>query len=81
MASQMAPAVYETTSVRIAAGKYRFSVAASKVVFDGFMSVYKNDDDNEETNTLAKGLDENSVLSLSDINGTQHFTQPPAHFY
>ena len=80
VASQMAPAVYETTSVRIAAGKYRFSVAASKVVFDGFMSVYKNDDDNEETNTLAKGLDENSVLSLSDINGTQHFTQPPAHF-
>ena len=80
VASQMAPAVYETTSVRIAAGKYRFSVAASKAVFDGFMSVYKNDDDNEETNTLAKGLDENSVLSLSDINGTQHFTQPPAHF-
>lgn len=80
VASQMAPAVYETTSVRIAAGKYRFSVAASKVVFDGFMSVYKNDDDNEETNTLAKGLDENSVLLLSDINGTQHFTQPPAHF-
>lgn len=80
VASHMAPAVYETTSVRIAAGKYRFSVAASKVVFDGFMSVYKNDDDNEETNTLAKGLDENSVLSLSDINGTQHFTQPPAHF-
>ena len=80
VASQMAPAVYETTSVRNAAGKYRFSVAASKVVFDGFMSVYKNDDDNEETNTLAKGLDENSVLSLSDINGTQHFTQPPAHF-
>ena len=80
VASQMSPAVYETTSVKIAAGKYRFSVAASKVLFDGFMSVYKNDDDNEETNTLAKGLDENSELSLEDVNGTQHFTQPPAHF-
>lgn len=80
VASQMAPAVYETTSVKIAAGKYRFSVAASKVAFDGFMSVYKNDDDNEETNTLAKGLDEASQLSLVDVNGIQHFTQPPAHF-
>ncbi len=80
IASQMAPAVYETTSVKIKAGKYRFSVAASKVMFDGFMSVYKNDDDNEEPNTLAKGLDENSELSLADANGTQHFTQPPAHF-
>ena len=80
VASQMAPAVYETTSVRIAAGEYIFTVAASKVMFDGFMSVYKNEDDTEATNTLAKGLDENSVLTLDDVNGIQHFTQPPAHF-
>ena len=68
VASQMAPA------------QYIFTVSASKIVFDGFMSVYKTDDDNEETNALAKGLDENSVLTLDDVNGTQHFTQPPAHF-
>ena len=80
VASQMAPAQYETTSVRIGAGEYIFTVSASKIVFDGFMSVYKTDDDNEETNSLAKGLDENSVLTLDDVNGTQHFTQPPAHF-
>jgi len=80
VASQMAPAQYETTSVRIGAGEYIFTVSASKIVFNGFMSVYKTDDDNEETNTLAKGLDENSVLTLDDVNGTQHFTQPPAHF-
>lgn len=80
VASQMAPAQYETTSVRIGAGEYIFTVSASKIVFDGFMYVYKTDDDNEETNALAKGLDENSVLTLDDVNGTQHFTQPPAHF-
>ena len=80
VASQMAPAQYETTSVRIGAGEYIFTVSASKIVFDGFISVYKTDDDNEETNALAKGLDENSVLTLDDVNGTQHFTQPPAHF-
>ena len=80
VASQMAPAQYETTSVRIGAGEYIFTVSASKIVFDGFMSVYKSDDDNEETNALAKGLDENSVLTLDDVNGTQNFTQPPAHF-
>ena len=79
VASQMAPAQYETTSVRIGAGEYIFTVSASKIVFDGFISVYKTDD-NEETNALAKGLDENSVLTLDDVNGTQHFTQPPAHF-
>lgn len=79
-ASQMAPALYETTSVKIAVGDYRFTVAASKVVFDGFMSVYKSDDDKEEANSLVKGIDNNSVLSLEDVSGTQHFTQPPAHY-
>lgn len=79
VASQMAAATYETTSVKISAGKYYFSVAASKVLFDGFMSVYK-DEEAEETNKLAKGLDEKAVLSLDEVAGIQHFTQPPAHF-
>ena len=57
LASQMTSAVYETTSVKIDAGKHRFTVAASKLVFDGFMSVYIQEDDKEETNTLTKGLD------------------------
>ncbi|MGN0328235.1 MAG: type I DNA topoisomerase [Lachnospira sp.] len=80
VASQMANAVYETTSVKIAAGKHRFGVAASKVKFDGFMSVYKSEDEEHENNTLVKGLDEQSVLSLKDVSGTQHFTQPPSHY-
>ncbi|MBS7182229.1 MAG: type I DNA topoisomerase, partial [Eubacterium sp.] len=58
-ASQMAEAIYETTSVKIAAGDYRFSIAASKITFDGFMSVYRSDDDKDEPNALVKGIDEN----------------------
>ena len=38
LASRMQPAKYETTSVKISAGKYRFTVAASKIVFQGFMT-------------------------------------------
>ena len=45
LASQMSNALYETTSVKIDAGKHRFTVAASKVKFDGFMSVYTFADD------------------------------------
>ena len=44
-ASRMNSAKYETTSVKIGAGTYRFNVSASKVVFDGFMTVYMSDDD------------------------------------
>ncbi len=80
-ASRMSNAVYETTSVRIAAGKYRFTVAASKVKFNGFMSVYTQDEDKKaENNVLVKGLTEDAVLTLEDLNADQHFTQPPAHY-
>ena len=79
-ASQMAEAIYETTSVKIAAGDYRFSIAASKITFDGFMSVYRSDDDKDESNALVKGIDEDSQLTLEGVEGVQHFTQPPAHF-
>lgn len=81
VASRMSPARYETTSVRIAAGDYRFSVAASKLSFDGFMSVYVQDDEEkEENNTLMKSLDSSSKLSFLQFDEKQHFTQPPAHY-
>ena len=79
-ASQMSPAVYETISVKIAAGKYRFTVAASKVKFEGFLSVYKDNEEKEASNALVKGIDEQSELTLNELNPQQHFTQPPAHY-
>jgi len=80
VASQMSPAVYETMTVKIAAGKYRFSSSSSKIKFNGFMHVYKDCDDKEENHVLIKGISEDSVLSLKDIESSQHFTQPPAHY-
>ena len=47
-ASRMTPAKYETTSVKIGANGHRFTVAASKLAFDGFMSVYKEEDDEKQ---------------------------------
>lgn len=79
-ASQMSNAVYETTSVKIAAGRYRFNVSASKIKFDGFMSVYKDDDEEKESNTLVKGVSVDSELNLESLDSSQHFTQPPAHY-
>lgn len=80
VASRMTPAVYETTSVTIGAGKYRFHVSASKVKFDGFMSVYALDEEKTDRVFLSKTLDENSKLTEESIEPKQHFTQPPAHF-
>lgn len=81
VASRMQPARYETTSVRIAAGKYRFTVAASKIVFEGFRTVYTEaGEEKEENNVLMKGLDKSSRLTKTDFDIKQHFTQPPAHY-
>ncbi len=80
-ASRMTPAKYETTSVRIGAGEHCFTVAASKVAFDGFMSVYTGDDDEKQANnTLVRGIDKDSELTFLEFESGQHFTQPPAHY-
>lgn len=79
-ASRMEPAVYETTSVKVAAGDYLFSLSASKLAFDGFMSVYVQEEDKEETNVLLGKLEKGNVLKLGELESSQHFTQPPAHF-
>ena len=81
VASRMKPAKYETTSVRIAAGRYRFAVAASKIVFEGFRSVYvESGEEKPENNVLLKTLDKESRLSADHFEPKQHFTQPPAHY-
>ncbi len=78
-ASRMKEAVYETTSVTIKAGKYRFHVSAAKI--DGFLSVYTAaGEEKEGGNVLAGSLDKDSVLTLMELDGKQHFTQPPAHY-
>ena len=80
-ASRMTPAVYETTNVKIGAGRYRFTVSASKIAFDGFMSVYTSDEDEKaENNVLLKSIDEKTELGLDTLEEKQHFTQPPAHY-
>ncbi|MDD6618357.1 MAG: type I DNA topoisomerase [Clostridiales bacterium] len=81
VASRMSPAKYETTSVKISGGEYVFTVSASKMIFDGFLSVYTQDgDEKKNTNLLAKTLDENTKLTLKEFDPQQHFTQPPAHY-
>ncbi|MCH5338795.1 MAG: type I DNA topoisomerase [Acetatifactor sp.] len=80
VASRMSAARYETTSVKIQAGDHLFTLSASSRKFDGYMSVYVSEDDEEEENTLTGDLQKNSKLSFAGFDPKQHFTQPPAHY-
>lgn len=79
-ASRMSPAKYETISVKIQAAEQVFTTAASKMTFDGFMSVYVQEDDKEEENVLSGELNQDTVLEYLSFDPKQHFTQPPAHY-
>ena len=79
-ASRMAPAKYATTAVKIEANEQIFTVAASQLLFDGFMSVYVQEEEKETVNNLSKALTMDSVLQFDSFEDKQHFTQPPAHY-
>lgn len=92
-ASRMQAALYHTVSVKVQAAKeslaegkaspqegYVFTLAASKLAFDGFMSVYVQEDEKEESNALLGKLEKGMELRLGELEYSQHFTQPPAHY-
>lgn len=80
-ASRMTSARYNTTSLKIQGGKYIFTASASKVAFDGFMSVYMSEDDEKnEGSAIVNKIKKDSEITFSEFQEKQHFTQPPAHF-
>ena len=81
VASRMQPAKYETTSVKIGVGDYRFTVSASKIVFEGFRLAYvESDEEKQSGNVMVKSIDKDSELTQESFDYKQHFTQPPAHY-
>lgn len=76
VASQMAPAIYDTLSVKIKCN-YQFRTGGSVLKFEGFLKVYNYS--KEETEKIVK-LEKGQKLQQKEIKPLQHFTQPPARF-
>ena len=81
IASQMANALLDTMSVDITAGPYTFRASGYHVKFDGFTVLYEESRDDEgEKSTALPPLEAGQVLTLLQVDGNQHFTQPPARY-
>ncbi|WP_051276141.1 type I DNA topoisomerase [Desulfovirgula thermocuniculi] len=83
VASQMSAAVYDTTSVDIAAGRYLFRAAGSVIKFPGFLLVYEESRDEEaeeQQDRILPALTEGEGLVLVSLVPRQHFTQPPPRY-
>jgi len=80
IASQMTSCVLNTTSVEVVNGQYLFRAAGSSISFDGFMKVYDYISDEEDGENTLPELSKDDTLLKKDIEGKQHFTQPPAKY-
>ncbi|MEE8359775.1 MAG: type I DNA topoisomerase, partial [Candidatus Omnitrophota bacterium] len=85
LASQMSPAQMAVTQVEIKAGRYLFKVSGTKVVFNGYMVVYKTEtkkdpDEKREEIWKVPHLVVGEKLDLLKLDPSQHFTKPPPRY-
>lgn len=78
IASQMSSAVYETLSVKIAAGEYQFRASGSLLKFKGFLIISRQEE--EEAEEKIPALTEGETVSKKKLDPQQHFTQPPPRY-
>ena len=83
MASQMAPAIYNTMAVTIDANGYTFKANGQSIKFKGFMTLYVEGTDSgkeKEEEKVLPDLKENQEVGLIKINPKQSFTEPPPRY-
>ncbi|RPI70692.1 MAG: type I DNA topoisomerase, partial [Ignavibacteriales bacterium] len=89
IASQMNPALFETTVIEVSADEFLFKAFGNAIKFNGFMQVYeeisepKSDADEKaeyRNEKIPLGLEKGNKLDLEELQKTQHFTRPPARF-
>ena len=83
VASQMASAVFQQTTIEIKADEAIFSSVGTVPVFQGFIALYmegEDDPENGEQEKILPALSEGELLALLGLTQKQHFTQPPYRF-
>jgi DNA topoisomerase-1 len=78
VACQMTPAQFDTVAADITVGEGTFRATGQTLAFAGFLAVYQDDEDEEESKLPA--LVENETLPVDKLYGEQHFTQPPPRY-
>ena len=80
LASIMAPAKVEGTTVILNNNDYNFKATGQVIIFDGYLKIYKDYEDTKDA--ILPPFDEyNSKIIVSkDITKEQHFTEPPARY-
>ncbi|MEW6589668.1 MAG: type I DNA topoisomerase [Pseudomonadota bacterium] len=78
VACQMTAAQFDTVAADITVGEGTFRATGQTLAFPGFLAVYQDDEEEEESKLPA--LTENETLPVDRLYGEQHFTQPPPRY-
>ena len=81
MSSQMSAAEIGNKTIDISAGDYSLRAGTSKVLFDGFLKVYNDSEEDEKVNEAKiPDLKQGDDVKCREVNPKQHFTQPPPRY-
>ena len=80
VASQMENASVKNTTIDIEADECLFKTGMSKIIFDGYLKVYNDEEEEKEASSKLPDLKEGDNLKLKEIIPKQHFTSPPPRY-
>jgi DNA topoisomerase-1 len=80
VACQMKPAVYAQRTVTINGDRFTFKIVGSTLIFDGFLKVYKDEDEEDKKIKIPKSLEADLAVNLDKVDPKQHFTQAPPRY-
>ncbi len=80
LASLMAPAKVEGTTVILNNNDYQFKATGQIIVFDGYLKAYGDYEDTKDTVLPPFDKYKSNIIVSNDIIKEQHFTQPPARY-
>ena len=78
LASLMAPAKTENTTIILDNNNYQFKTTGQIIVFDGYLKVYSDYEDSKDINLPQ--IKEKDEMDANEIVHEQHFTKPPARY-
>ncbi len=80
LASLMADAKTDNTTVLLDNNNYQFKATGSIIIFDGYLKVYSDYEDTKDTILPPFDTYQSNVIVSNEITKEQHFTKPPARY-
>ena len=80
LASLMADAKVEATSVILDNNNYQFKINGQILIYDGYLKAYALYETSEDKVLPDEFKNEGSILTTTDVTKKQHFTSPPPRY-